>query len=293
MSADQEPCVLTVRPRSTGRGSEAQYYIDFNDEFTGDLVIDRGRVPIQNGGSGGISSIVVNAGGQFATWPGVTVPQDLTIAGYYGDEASQAASLRTSNRDRTSTYNGNILLAASTAITVEGTTFFNGVVDGVAGADLTCFANNNSGTLIMSADNTYPGSTTVKSGLTLQLGDGGTTGSIQPSSDIVLYNPNTTLEINRSDTVVQGADFGIVSGSGGIVKAGSGTLHLNALNDYTGSTVVEEGTLKLYAAPQAFRYYKFYVTENYGKQCIQSVQRVALLFKWSLDSRCRRISLHL
>ena len=69
----------------------------------------------------------------------------------------------------------------------------------------------------------------------MQLGAGGTTGSIQ--GDVV---NNGTLAFNRSNAVTFA---GTVSGSGGLRQLGPGTLSLTGTNTYSGGTVIGGGTL--------------------------------------------------
>ena len=77
------------------------------------------------------------------------------------------------------------------------------------------------GTMALTGANTYTGTTTINNG-TLQLGSGGTTGSLSASSVIT---DNGTLAFNRSDTVTQGTDFNGsgIGGTGSLVQMGSGT----------------------------------------------------------------------
>ena len=102
-----------------------------------------------------------------------------------------------------------------------------------------------SGTTVLTAANTFSGTTTVSSG-TLQLGNGGTSGSLGTSS-IISISSGAVLAINRSDTVTQGTDFRgtAITGAGGIRQAGTGTTVLNAANTYTGPTTVSAGTLSV------------------------------------------------
>ncbi|WP_448091823.1 autotransporter outer membrane beta-barrel domain-containing protein [Pseudomonas lini] len=93
-----------------------------------------------------------------------------------------------------------------------------------------------SGTTVLTADNTYTGGTTIAAG-TLQLGNGGTSGSIL--GDIT---DNGTLTFNRSD--VSTFD-GTISGTGNVTQIGSGTTVLTADNTYTGGTTIAAGTLQL------------------------------------------------
>jgi fibronectin-binding autotransporter adhesin len=91
-----------------------------------------------------------------------------------------------------------------------------------------------SGTLIMTGDSTYTGGTTIEAG-TLQLGNGGTTGSI-----IGDVTDNGTLTFNRSDVY---AFDGVISGSGHVIQLGTGTTLLTAVSPYSGTTTVTAGTL--------------------------------------------------
>jgi outer membrane autotransporter protein len=74
------------------------------------------------------------------------------------------------------------------------------------------------GTLILTGNNTYTGGTTITGG-TLQLGDGGTSGSIVGN-----VTNDGTFAVNRSDTLAFG---GVISGTGSLTKIGSGTLTLS------------------------------------------------------------------
>ena len=90
------------------------------------------------------------------------------------------------------------------------------------------------GTLILSADNTYTGTTTISAG-TLQLGNGGGTGAILGN----IVN-NAALVVDRTGTLTLG---GVISGSGTLEKRGTGTLILDGSNTYIGLTRPRAGTL--------------------------------------------------
>ncbi len=100
------------------------------------------------------------------------------------------------------------------------------------------FTKLGAGTLVLTNTNTYQGATLINAG-TLQLGNGGTTGTLNPSSAIVVNSTYgagannsltipSTFAIDRSNTVTQGTDF---SGSG------IGTLSLTG-NTTSGSTTI-------------------------------------------------------
>ncbi|MDM7852273.1 autotransporter-associated beta strand repeat-containing protein [Pseudochrobactrum kiredjianiae] len=105
---------------------------------------------------------------------------------------------------------------------------------GDSGTGKTVLAKNDDGTWILAGNNTYSGNTVINGGM-LQIGNGGTTGSIV--SD--LFN-NSILSFNRQDTYSYG---GLISGAGEIRQTGSGTTVLTGTNIYTGTTTVEAGTL--------------------------------------------------
>ena len=108
------------------------------------------------------------------------------------------------------------------------------------------FIKAGNGTTIFTLVNTYTGSTTISSG-TLQMGDGGTGGSLGPSSSISVGS-GATFAINRSNTANQassGGGFRAISGAGGFTQMGSGTTNLTLNNTYTGPTSVLGGALNI------------------------------------------------
>jgi autotransporter-associated beta strand protein len=89
---------------------------------------------------------------------------------------------------------------------------------------------------ILTGAATHTGGTSILQG-GLQIGDGGTTGSL--AGDVVTYD-GTTFAISRSDAVTFS---GNISGTGEFYKLGTGTLTLTGTNTYTGTTTVSAGTL--------------------------------------------------
>ncbi|RIJ31354.1 autotransporter-associated beta strand repeat-containing protein [Henriciella algicola] len=90
------------------------------------------------------------------------------------------------------------------------------------------------GTTILTGANTYAGGTLISGG-TLQIGNGGTTGSIL--GDVV---NNSSLVFSRSDDLNYN---GIISGNGSVTKVSAGTLRLLGANTYSGLTTVSDGAL--------------------------------------------------
>jgi autotransporter-associated beta strand protein/T5SS/PEP-CTERM-associated repeat protein len=114
------------------------------------------------------------------------------------------------------------------------------------------------GTLILTGNNTYSGGTTVTGGLinfaaaanlgtgTVTLNGGGLQWAAGNTSDIsaqlaVIGSGGATFDTNGNNVSFAAA----LSGSGGLTKAGGGTLTLNGINGYTGGTTVNGGILRL------------------------------------------------
>lgn len=87
---------------------------------------------------------------------------------------------------------------------------------------------------MLTGTNSHAGGTTVSDGV-LQIGDGGTSGSITGA----IVN-NRTLAFDHSDDI---AFAGVISGTGDIQKRGAGSLSLTGVNTYSGGTLIARGTL--------------------------------------------------
>jgi autotransporter-associated beta strand protein len=144
----------------------------------------------------------------------VTLFTGSVINGFLNIGSSTAAML---------TLDGSGTQVYSTAVT--NTTMFSGAL-----------IKNGIGTWTLDESFLYGGGTTIAAG-TLQLGNGGTSGSIVGN-----VFDNGTLVFNRSDAVTFP---GVISGTGTVTQAGSGTTILTGDNIYGGGTTVTAGTLQL------------------------------------------------
>jgi fibronectin-binding autotransporter adhesin len=93
------------------------------------------------------------------------------------------------------------------------------------------------GRLTLAADSSYVGTTTISAG-TLQVGTGGSTGSLGSGG----ITNDAVLAFRRSDAVVVANP---ITGSGSVVQEGSGSLTLNATNTYAGDTIISTGVLQV------------------------------------------------
>jgi|GEM_PF-1667768 len=100
------------------------------------------------------------------------------------------------------------------------------------------------GTLTLLVNSNYSTGTTISGG-TLQIGNGGTTGSL--GIGVVTDNADLTFDLSSSPIVTN-----FITGTGSVTQNGTGTVTLSAINFYTGTTDVNAGTLKAGAVNQAF-----------------------------------------
>jgi autotransporter-associated beta strand protein len=192
-----------------------------------DAVVDNGstaQIPLA-----GAVALTLSIG---ATTPGSAVQMtggNLTIGGGGG--------ILTIGPQGTLRFSGGFVVVGG--IQNDGTVAFDGaidhtLVDVVTGSGSLIMEGTNA--LTITSDNTYTGGTIISSGL-LQLGNGGTTGSIV--GDVL---NNAVLIFNRSNTLVVP---GAISGLGSVQQNGGGTSILLGNNTYTGGTFINAGTLQL------------------------------------------------
>lgn len=153
-----------------------------------------------------------------------------------------------------------VALASSAIIDVSSASAslaLNGSVSGAGG-----LTKSGPGTLSLgNANNTYAGATTVNGG-TLAIASMtslGTNNAVNLSGGgVIKYSAGMNSDLSTDKTVTVGAGGGgidtngnnvqfngPISGTGGLIKAGAGTLTLAAPNTYTGETVVRGGVLNV------------------------------------------------
>ncbi|WP_130619115.1 autotransporter-associated beta strand repeat-containing protein [Dyella amyloliquefaciens] len=171
--------------------------------YTGGTAINGGtlQVSADNNLGAATGSLSLDSGTLAVTGPGFTLARSVTL----------------------NTGGGTIDVAPAGTLTVSG------VIGGTGS-----LTKGDTGTLVLSGSNTYTGGTTINAG-TLQLGNGGTSGSIVGN-----VTDNGALAFDRSDTL---RFSGVLSGTGALVQMGTGTTVLNGNNTYSGPTTIQQGTL--------------------------------------------------
>ncbi len=172
--------------------------------------------------------------------------------------------------------NGGVLLKGTRTVGVTaGLLTVGGVIAG--DKPKTGLGKSGAGTLLLLADNTFTGRTTIKSG-TLVLGNGGTSGSIASSK----VTNNGVLAFNRSDDIVFAAN---ISGRGLVEQNGDGILTLTGKNAYRGGTYLNSGIL-LVGSPSALGKGALILNDGLlGAVSGQSEINVAGALFWNSDAR--------
>ncbi len=129
------------------------------------------------------------------------------------------------------TYAGAITNSGSLVINTPANQTLSGVISGAGTLTKLCTS-----TAIFTAANTYTGTTTITTGA-MQIGNGGTTGSIANTANIV---NNSSLVYNLTTDLTQSQ---IISGTGNVTQNGPNTITLSGVNTYTGQTNVNAGKI--------------------------------------------------
>lgn len=186
----------------------------------------------------------------------VSIDGDNFVIGAYGYNSASGGAYTGSVSSMTTVDTGNttrtvdaLSFVSKGDWTIGQTTDANivqltsGDTANVTAADKAVYIGRNAGsdnnTLIVSgtlaANAVHIGALAGNAGNKLQIGDGGTTGSV--AGDIINHG---NLTFNRSDSSQHG---NVISGTGTVTKSGPGTITLTATSTYSGLTSVNGGKL--------------------------------------------------
>ena len=242
-----------------------------DNSYTGVTTIAAGTLQIGSGGAAGSlgTGNVSNEGTlAFNRADSVTVANSISGTGAVAQRGSGTTILTGTNsytggttvssgvlQGNTTSLQGAIVNNASVVFDQAGGGTYAGSMSGSGS-----LTKQNAGTLTLSATNTYTGGTTVSAG-TLRLGSAAalpTEGALTVNGGTVDLNGNSltvgalsgiggTLALGAGSLTVNDATStslaAVITGTGGLIKQGSGTLALTGTNSYTGPTSVLDGRL--------------------------------------------------
>ncbi len=276
--------IVTGVVSGTGRLTKAgagTVFLSGANTYSGLTTVSAGALNLQNnsalGGSAGTTTVA--SGAQLQLQGGVNISgKTLSLN---GTGIANNGALR--NISGSNSWNGPITLAGTTTIDADadtlnlagnltnatytvtftnvGTILLSGTLGGGTGG----LTKIGVGTLTVSGTNTYTGATAINAGI-LQFG---ASGGLIASSAITVNagstldlkgNSNSILSLTGAGGVTLGGGTltlnpvlattfsGVISGTGGLVKAGTATNTLSGVNTYSGSTTINAGAISIAAA---------------------------------------------
>jgi len=230
LQIDSRITSLNANSLAFTKSGEGTVILTSNNTYTSNTFINEGKVTITGDATtGNTQTLTTTAGSNVIT--GVD-----TTGLFIGQRVSGL---------NVSVTNAGALIASAVWITaidsVAGTVTLSSVVPATVGADPVIpvagsgdVIFGNSGALgTMVATNAVQ----IGAGAALQIGNGGTTGSLVAGQGIT---NNGTVIFNRSNTLTFA---NVITGSGGVTQAGTGTTVLEEDHTYTGATLVSSGTI--------------------------------------------------
>lgn len=208
-----------------GSGNNGTVWFSAANTFTGDTIVEGGKLRLQNLDALQNSTLDTGSSGTQSVTLGLT--GTYNIGGLKGaDDLVLASSTRTISvgaNNSSNTYSG--IISGSGAFTKVG-----------------------DGTQILTGENTYAGATTISDG-TLQVGDGGSTGSL--GAGAIVNNADLVYDLDK-DGIASLPSAGI-SGSGNL-SATAGKIALNGDVTLGGSITLTEaaGTSATYSGISVF-----------------------------------------
>ncbi|WVN40957.1 MBG domain-containing protein [beta proteobacterium MWH-UniP1] len=240
-------------------------YFGENNTYSGGTVIVAGELHLgtnssdYKAGTLGIGDVINNGLLQVNRADNITIANNISGSGGFTKYGSGSLTLTGNNSyaGLTDVYKGELIVGDGKTAgtlgsgsvrlspfdkTVSSKLVFNrsddlviaNTINGTEGGSL---EQRGSGKITLTKTNAYGGTTTISAGA-LQIGNGGSTGTLGKGA----VTNNGTLIFNRSDSV---SIANVISGIGALTKEGSGTFTLTANQTYSGATSINAGVLVL------------------------------------------------
>lgn len=220
--------------------------------YTGVTTISGGILEVNEFANGGMASSIGAASSDAANLV-IGNGSTLRYTGA-GDSTDRQFTLDTGVTTIESSGTGALQFTNTGPVTLTGTdtprtialggtnTGFNtmGGAIGDNGTGATTLAKNDSGTWVLTGNNSYSGNTVINNG-NLMIGNGGTTGNAGVGN-VIVDSPTSTLSLNRSDIFTFD---GTLSGPGTLAQIGTGTSVLTSATNAIGATTISAGTLEV------------------------------------------------
>ena len=247
-------------------GNKGTLLLSGNGTYTNDWTLSGAGSAIATDNNNTLSGVLSGNGGLTKTgagtltltgnntYAGGTAINDGTLKGNIasGTDLSIAASAIYGGDNKAHSVGG--LNGGGKILNTDGLTVQSGDFAGFIDNSNTSLTKTGAGTLTLTGNNAYTGSTTISEGTLKGNIASGTDLSIAASATYDGDNKARSVGglngggniLNTDGLTVQSGTFGGVIGNSNtsLIKTGAGTLTLTGTNAYTGSTTISEGTLK-------------------------------------------------
>jgi fibronectin-binding autotransporter adhesin len=206
----------------------AKLFLNGVNTYSGGTTLNAGTLILGNAGSLGIGALIVSGASNIASTAAVTLANNLAL----NADLTFIASAFDVNLNGVVSGAGTLIKDGTQDLTLSGNNTFSGALNILSGS-ITTFGNNALGNASLA---------TIASGASLNLGGDAAVGGLAGSG---------TVQIGLGDTLTVGggntsSSFnGALDGIGNLIKAGVGTLSLNGVNSFTGTTLVSSGILNV------------------------------------------------
>ena len=248
-------------------GNKGTLLLSGNGTYTNDWTLSGAGSAIATDNNNTLSGVLSGNGGLTKTgagtltltgnntYAGGTAINDGTLKGNIasGTDLSIAASAIYDGDNKARSVGG--LNGGGKILNTDGLTVQSGDFAGIIDNSNTSLLKNGAGTLTLTGNNAYTGSTTISEGTLKGNIASGTDLSIAASATYDGANKARSVGglngggkiLNTDGLTVQSGTFGGVIGNSNtsLIKTGAGTLTLSGTNTYTGMTTVRSGTLAL------------------------------------------------
>lgn len=233
---------LTLANHTLTKIGANQFSLVGTDVSDGNIVVNQGTFSIEtvtnipDFGTG--RTLTFNAGTTLQFFSNTTVPSTVTRPMVFNGAGIQIGSGSNNNNSTIGssiTLNGDVTFATLGGATATTTLTLTGNLSETGGPR--SITKTGASRLTLTGSSSYTGTTMINGGV-LQIGDGGTNGTLAPGNVVAAG----TLAFNRLDDVTVS---NVISGSGGLTQLGAGVLTVTGTNSYVGATTVANGTMKL------------------------------------------------
>jgi len=273
--------------------------------YTGSTTVNGGTLALTGTGSLAGNNYTIGSAGTFTIASGASIPStaNLTVNGAvtFNSATPTISSLSGASSGVVTLNNGGNLFVTG------GGTYAGVIQNGTTAASLTV----GGGTLTLSGANTYTGSASINSGVLnfTSISNLGAGTAVNFGGGTLQYASGNTTDISSRTITINAAGAGIDTsgnnvtfanaigngGSGGLTKAGLGTLTLSAGGTYTGATNVDAGRLVFgasYTAGAKLNVANGAVAQLAGAGTLLRTQTIALNSTGTLDLTGDTLDIH-